>query len=422
MFSFCYNLALLLLTLASLPQILWKWSKYKGSIAQRLSFSLPPFTKKGTTYWIHAVSVGETKAAAALYQEIKRQEPNATILISSTTRTGHLEAKESMPDAAAHFFLPLDFSWGIRRALRHFSPAVLFLTEGDFWYHLTKEAKGQGAKVFLVSGKLSERSAKRFQTLRFFSRPLFSQFDALCIQSPRHEERFLSIGVPAHRLFITGNLKLNTPLSLDPQEKETLSTQLKLSSTPVITIGSTHAKEEEALLCLAEIPHIKILLAPRHPERFTEVAALLERKGIAYGKYSNYAALTGEEKVILIDAMGKLSTCYALSTLAIVGGSFLPGVGGHNIFEPVALGTPVLFGPHMENQLDLQALILSAGAGLQLTTEELFKELPHLIQNRERLSTHCQTLLASTQGIAEKTFSTLKRTEKSTERKSVDSL
>ena len=201
----------------------------------------------------------------------------------------------------------------------------------------------------------------------------------MCVQSPRYKDLFLQIGVAAKKIVVTGNLKLDTPHPVI--DKAAWAERLSICpGDRVITLGSTHDPEEELLLdALASLP-VKILIVPRHPARFEAVADLLRRKGIDHVRYSE-GKLDPSQRVVLVDAMGILNTCYQLSELAIVGGSFTPGVGGHNIFEPASLGIPILFGPYMESQKDLTRLILEAPAGAQVSIEQL---RPLVIQFLER--------------------------------------
>ncbi len=420
MFRVFYDLALVLLALIALPNILWQWmskGKYRESLASRLGIKMPQIERGKRVIWVHAVSMGETRAVIPFFRLLKQRFPDAAIVISSTTETGHAEAKRSMPEAAAHFFLPLDFSWIIRRVMRKVDPQMLILCESDLWYNLVSLAKARGARVFLINGKVSERSAKRFQQFRWFSQRLFSSFDHLCVQSERFLDRFLAIGVDPQRITVTGNLKFDsppkklTPLELD-QWKHKLGIQEK---DRVVVIGSSHAPEEEWLLAALDsvwrqIPDLKVLLVPRHPERFADVAAQIEKRGIKWCKLSSPRPTTGDERVVLIDAMGLLNHCYQVAEIAIVAGSFIPTVGGHNIFEPILLDVPVLFGPHMHSQRDLEEIVLSSNAGKRVTIEQLPAEILSLLNHQPEyaaLKHACHTLAQEVEGSSRRTCQAL---------------
>lgn len=374
MFRALYNLVLLIALILTLPKFLWdaiRHRKYRKSFLEKLGLKIPQFSlpSKGPRLWIHAVSVGEAKAVAPLVKKIQEHLPDIAIVFSATTETGLAEAKRSMPHLNHYFYLPLDFSWAIEELKKRIEPTLLILVESDFWYNLLSLSP----HVILVNGKISEGSAARFRLLPFFARKLFEHIDVFCLQSKRYASRFESLGIPASKIVVTGNLKFDQPfphINIERWKKD-------LAITPadrILTIGSTHDPEEEQLMEALQplmnfFPTLKILLVPRHPERFSAVAAMLERKKIPFARFTDH--IPKHERVILVDEMGVLSSCYQLSELAIVGGSFVSHVGGHNIFEPAALGVPVLFGPHMESQKDLVDIVLQGGAGKQVTLAEV---------------------------------------------------
>jgi 3-deoxy-D-manno-octulosonic-acid transferase len=417
MFSLLYGLSLCVLALVALPKLLWQWfvlGKYRESLRARLGIALPSFSpKKGQeVIWIHAVSMGETRAVIPLFHRIRQAYPEAAIVISTTTETGNAEARRSMPDAHAHFFLPLDFSWAIRRIVERIRPSNLIMCESDFWYHLLTTTKKQGARIALVNGKVSERSCNRFRKVPFFTRRIFANFDILCVQSQRYCDRFISMGVPAEKLLVTGNLKFDAPAKKGgPTELQLLRETLKIAEdTPVLVIGSTHAQEEDWLISAADlvwkkIPKLKVLLVPRHPERFNEVAHLIKERGFTYRRYSEKK--NSAERLILIDAMGLLNQCYQIADAAIVGGSYVSHIGGHNIFEPVMFGVPVFFGPHMHGQPDLKELILTAHAGKEVKIDALPEALIEILENpavHHQYAKACEKLAQSLQGSTLFTF------------------
>ncbi len=408
-FSLFYDLILLLIGLVALPKLLWqcfRLGKYRSSFKARFGLGLPPI--ENVDIWIHTISVGETRAALPLFKELKKNYPQAKIIISNITETGHAEAKRSMKDADAHFFLPLDFSFIIKKAIKKFRPKLLILVESDFWYNLLKSTKKSGAKIALVNGKISERSFKRFMLLPFFRHPLFSLIDCFCLQSETYAERFLKMGIPQEKIHVTGNMKFDIPVKkLTLEEISTWKADLGITPEDrVIVIGSTHDPEEEWLLAaLKEIPKLKIILVPRHPERFSKIRTMSDLA------YSERAHKTGKERVILIDAMGHLNSLYQLADIAIVAGSFVTHIGGHNVFEPANFGIPVLFGPHMFTQTDLTTAVLTCGAGLQVTLETLPSTVKDLLsdpQKRQAMHLAGLKLADSSRGSSHKTFETIK--------------
>lgn len=378
-----YQLLLLLASFFAIPKWLLQ-KKYRGTILMRLGFRLPSPTTKKNTIWIHMVSMGETKIMAPIYRKLRQQYPDYAIYLSNTSSTGQAEAKRSLPHADGYFLLPLDFSWVMNRLVRRLRPSLLILSESDFWMNQIQAVKRGGGKVIVLNGKLSPRSAKWFSHVPRFSKKLFSSIDYFCIQSAEYAALFNSLFPVPHT--ITGNLKLAIPTKkLTPEEKNIWRQKLGLNPNDrVITIGSTHENEEELILANLKTS-AKILLVPRHPERFARVKKFIQD--------------LGNPQIIVVDQMGVLTTCYQLSELAIVGGSFLPGVGGHNIFEPIQANIPVIFGPYMETQKELVELILSAKAGIQTPAEKLpeaLEQIPSLAQNAQKLAGEGEEVFAKT--------------------------
>ncbi|HSX25484.1 MAG TPA: glycosyltransferase N-terminal domain-containing protein, partial [Chlamydiales bacterium] len=244
--------------------------------------------------------------------------------------------------------------------------------------NLLSALKQSGCKNILVSGKLSERSAHRFKTFSRFAKKLFSRFDLLCIQNEEHYQRFLPLVPDPTKLHVTGNLKLD----IEPQKVDIDLWRKKVAARlPIITISCTHDPEEEMLLDALDSPNWLIFLVPRHPERFQEIAQLLNRKKIPFTRWSQ---LNPEGKrVILIDAMGQLPICYSLSRLAIVAGSYIPKIGGHNVLEPCLYGIPAFFGPHMFAQAEFAARVLEAGAGRQVPLQALRQTISNFLNDSQ---------------------------------------
>lgn len=363
--------------------------KYRQSLLSRFGFGYPTFPLQSPSpIWIHAVSVGETKAVVSLARELKHLFPKNPLIISSVTETGYAEAKKNLPFADYHVFLPFDFFWITFKVVKQIHPGLVILCESDFWYNFLYHSKKRGAALALVNGKISERSTKRFCFIPFFSKRLFGLLDILCVQNKLYRTRFLKAGANFENIVVTGNLKLDEEY---PQlsEEEVVQWRQKLGIQPnqiVLTIGSTHAPEEQYFIkILKEIwkyaGELRVILVPRHPERFKEVASLLEKERLLWVNFSDINRCTGKEQVILIDAMGLLRMCYQLSDLTIVAGSFTEKVGGHNILEPCWYGKPVLFGPYMHTQLELVDLIRKYEAGIQVDFDQLQFALERWIQH-----------------------------------------
>ncbi len=383
--------------------------------AARFGAHIPVLPKTDDLIWIHAPSLGETRAALFFIRLLKKKKPEAQIVLSTTTLAGLAEGQKQLPELNAHFLLPLDFSWIMRKCVRRLSPKMLILVEGDLWYQLISAVKDAGGKSVLINGKVSEKSQKRYRLFPLFTRKLFDKMAFLCVQSKRYQERFKAMGVPDEKIAVTGNLKFDASFSeLSLSEKAIWQEKLKITPEDlVVVIGSTHPKEEEELLSAIEplfekLKKLKVLLVPRRSERFDEVFSLLQKLSFPVGRYSR--GLQGNERVILIDAMGVLTQCYQLGAVAIVAGSFSSHVGGHNILEPVLLGIPVLFGPSMHTQMDMKELVLQAGAGASVEAQNLAQVLLSLLQDPQKQLQYKQSALhlkKEIQGSSERTLDIL---------------
>lgn len=380
-----YEAGLFLYLLICLPRLLWdnwKYRKYAGSIRQRLGReAVPSFCKP---IWIHGVSVGEINAASALLPFIQATHPDRALVVTTTTKTGFEAAKRVFKDSHI-FFLPLDFSWAIGIFVKRLKPALVILSEGELWPNLLRFVKRYGGKNVVINGKISKRSFRRYSFFPKVARRLFSLVDLWCVQ--RDSLPYFQHFVAKTSLIPIDNIKSAIPPPVITERQKALLYSCINTNNPVIVIASTHPDEEQLLLDLLSPLPLTIFLAPRHPQRVKAVAALLEKRG----QFFLFSKMEKGDRAstVLVDVMGKLFLCYASASLAIVGGSFVP-IGGHNILEPVQVGTPVLFGPYMEKQQEMQQKILKLGAGFQATkatvldlcTSLLFTDSTKLIKAR----------------------------------------
>jgi 3-deoxy-D-manno-octulosonic-acid transferase len=362
------------------------WERLKGkkhpAFLQRLGFFLPQMK---STIWIHAVSVGEVKAAVPLIALLKEQFLDHQFCITTTTATGFQEASNIPADF--HLYAPLDFSFSAHQFVKKIDPKFLFLIEGDVWPNQIKAVKKNGGKAILVSGKISKRSLKRCLLFPKISQRLYSDLDLICAQTEEYAKCFKLITLQPVQ--VTGNLKFDitpNPISSDARE--------------YLTISCTHEGEEEAILDAIKNIDIPLFIAPRHPERFHEVASLLKQKGISFTLYSQKK----EGKVVLVDAMGQLPYCYAKSKLAIIGGSFIEGIGGHNFLEPGLYGCPMIFGPHSEKQKETVSLILESHSGLQVPLYQLEIAAREILSSRNEYIERFSKMHRKIQGASQATW------------------
>lgn len=362
MIVFLYNVGLLVGLVVTAPWWLWRVAgteKYREGMWERLG-RVPERLRGGPearpAIWIHAVSVGEVLAVSRLVSELRTAFPGHRVLISTTTRTGQALARERF--GAEHvFYCPLDMPWATRAYLRAVRPALLVLAETEFWPNLLSGCFRRGIPVAVVNARVSDRSWPRYRMLRRLWRPMLSRLSAVLAQSAVDAERLTTIGCRAERVSAAGNLKFDVRAA---QEGE--ATRLMRKLTPglrIVVAGSTLEGEEAALLeawprLLAADPNLALVVAPRHPERFAAVGALLEASGIQWVRRSEWQReefqprLLMPGQVVLLDTIGELASVYSLASVAFVGGS-LVAAGGHNPLEPAQFGAPIAMGPNYEN-------------------------------------------------------------------------
>ncbi len=388
----------------------------KRSLKSCYGVGLPPI--KGSCVWFHAVSMGETKAIAPLVQRLKSAYPDTQIIFSSITETGHQEVKRSLPEVDHAIFLPFDIPHVMRHMVRKARPKLLVMSETDLWPAFLGEARRYGAKVAVVNAKISRTTARWHRRLKPLKSRLFGRIDRFCLQCDLYDERLGALKIPQEKRVVTGNLKFDArPSVLSDDARRALRQELSIpNDAPVVVIGSSHDPEEKQLLkALRSVwtlhPNLKVILVPRHPERFDAVASLLEQENISYVRYTKREVGSGMEKVILVDAMGLLNQCYQIGSVAIVAGSFTKKVGGHNILEPLWFGVPTLFGPHMHSQANMSELVLSHNAGMQTSAANVGDQVEQLLSNpdlRRHLGDGAARLLSSLSGSVDRTWCEIK--------------
>jgi 3-deoxy-D-manno-octulosonic-acid transferase len=418
-----YNLLLLLALLISSPVLLYLAIVRGHSLKERLGFQdRERLSSLGThpRVWFHAASVGEIKALAALLPHFKSAFPDHKILISTTTKTGRAQATRLIPHADLFTYLPLDFSWCLKRALRFLNPEALLIVETELWPNLLSLAKKSGIKTFLVNGRISSRSFKSYKRFRFLFTHLLSGVDSLMMQSGIDGERILKMGAPPDRVKIIGNIKfdyLALQQELIDKVKQNALNAL-FSGRRVIVAGSTRRGEEVVVLeafrtLRSRFPDSLLILAPRHLARLKEVESLLNQGGWRFIRRCQLegAGLDSSLEVILLDTMGELLTFYSLAEIAFVGGSLVP-VGGHDPLEPATFAVPVLFGPHMQNAADSRDLLLESGGAREVRdSEELTEALIELLSNedrRKKMGRAAQGVIDDNAGICFKVVEVLK--------------
>jgi 3-deoxy-D-manno-octulosonic-acid transferase len=343
-----YSLALLLALVAGAPYWLFRMAvsgKYREGLSERLGLVPRRLRIAEQIIWVHAVSVGEVLAASRLIEELGAQ-PGYRMMISTTTRTGQQLARERF-GADRVFYFPLDFAFAVRAYLRALRPRMVVLLETEFWPRMLMECRRAGLPVAVVNARISDRSWPRYLRLRFLWRHLLNGFAVVLAQSEVDAERLTALG--ASNVRVGGNLKYDIRVAQPAGVTEVLRAHLP-TGVKVLVCGSTLEGEEE-LVAESALPDVVTILAPRHPERFGAVAAMLAARGIPFVRRSQWMASPAPLAVgmfFLLDSIGELASVYSLASVAFVGGGmFVPG--GHNPLEPAQFGVPVVMGPHYES-------------------------------------------------------------------------
>jgi 3-deoxy-D-manno-octulosonic-acid transferase len=375
-----YSILLFLGLLIKFPSYFFKVKiqrKEGFSLRERLGAGLTQGRPRQPSLWIHAVSVGEVLSLQNLTRRLKAQHPDWQVHFSSLTASGLKVAAEKLQGVDHLFFIPLDFAGVVRKFFKALNPRLLVLAESEFWPNLLRVARQSGCSVLLINGRISERSFRRMKRLMPVVRRILNNLDFSLVQTKQDRDRLEALGIPSARIKVSGNLKSEASLwPLSAAEVAALKGSLGIAEgKKVVVAGSTRRGEEELLLeaflrARRTRFDIRLIIAPRHAERFAEVDKLSQNLGLVTKRRTALKPGEGWE-VLILDTIGELAQFYALSDAAFVGGSLIPW-GGQNLLEPAFYGKPVFFGPHMKNFAALaEAFVSSGGARIVSKPEEL---------------------------------------------------
>jgi 3-deoxy-D-manno-octulosonic-acid transferase len=416
-----YSALLAAVLLVSLPYWLLqglRHGKYRAGLGERLGRVPQRLLAEPArpAIWVHAVSVGEVLAVSALVAELTRQFPKHRVLVSTTTDTGQKLARSRF-GAENVFYFPLDFAFAIRPYLRLLRPELIVIAETEFWPNFLRLAHASSARIAVVNARISDRSWPGYVRFRRLLRRVLREIDLFLTQTGEDARRLEQIGAPSERIQVTGNLKFDVPAPAAPPIVASLrATFQQANASPVIVCGSTVDGEEPLLLrafenVLASHPRATMILAPRHPERFDEVAELLQKLGIRFWRRSLWSGDPIVGGVLLIDTIGELAALYGLADVAFVGGSLVPR-GGHNIIEPALQGVPIVVGNHTENFRDIVGLFQSRDAVRVVGPAELPLVLMELIADpieRAELGRRAAETLRAQMGATQRTVQALEK-------------
>jgi 3-deoxy-D-manno-octulosonic-acid transferase len=394
--------------------------KYRAGLRQRFGAVPPALAGRSErpTIWVHAVSIGEVVASSVVVTALQEKFPSHRVLVSTTTSTGQKLAVQRF-GAENVFYFPLDFAFAIRPYLDALRPQLVVVAETEFWPNFLRLAKRSGARIAVINCRISDRSLPGYKRFRFWLPSLvektFETIDCFLAQSEEDRRRLIEIGAPEVKVTVAGNLKFDVTAPPSPAIVASLRTGFAHSrARPVLVCGSTLEDEEGSLLSafrniLANHPKAVMLLAPRHPERFDEVAELVEKLGFRMWRRSLWSGEPLAGGVFLVDSIGELAALYSLATVAFVGGSLVPR-GGHNILEPALYGVPIVTGNHYENFRDVVNFFVSRNAVRIVGLAEMPLVFMELIDNGDQRTTLGRNALAaleSQRGATARTVSAL---------------
>jgi len=418
-----YSAVLAFLLLVTLPYWLLQMlrhGKYRAGLKQRLGVVPSALKRRGgkPTIWVHAVSVGEVVAASAVIERLQQVFPAHRVLISATTSTGHnLAVKRFGVDRV--FYFPLDFGFAVRPYLDALHPELCVIAETELWPNFFRLAKRCGARVTVINCRISDRSFPGYRRLRFWLPRVLASVNLFLTQTEEDRQRLIHLGAEEVRTKVAGNLKFDVAPPTTPAIVTSLRAAFgdpsaEHAAWPILVCGSTLEDEEAPLLAafhniLATHPKAVMILAPRHPERFDLVAALVETLGFRMVRRSLWSGEPLAGSVFLLDSIGELAAIYSLATVAFVGGSLVPR-GGHNILEPALYGVAIVTGNHYENFREIINFFRGRNAVRVVGLAELPLVFIELIENkaeRETLGRNALAALESQRGATERTIEAL---------------
>ena len=427
---FIYSVLLGLGFLVLLPKFLldaFRYGKYISGLGERLGV-LEKLNNQGRpVVWLHCVSVGEVQATRPLLQAIRRDFPEYLIAVSTVTVTGQQLAREVFKNEAQKiFYFPIDWRWTVRRALNALNPSVVLIVETELWPGFLRECRKQRVPVAIVNGRLSEQSFRRYRLIRSFVSKTVNCLDLAVMQTEADAQRIRALGLQPDRVLVSGNMKFDAgTLNETSLLTEELATRFHFRDGPIILGASTHDPEERIILeafqqlrAAARSQQVRLIIAPRHPERFAAVASLLKGSELSWARRSDQPVASDSlSDVLLLDTIGELRSVFSLASVVFVGGSIAP-VGGHNVLEPAAAGACIVTGAHTQNFDEIVRTFTARGAIIQLnpvrdaeaarTLAEVFENLLREPRRRHELAARAKAVVAENRGATARTMQILK--------------
>lgn len=414
------DLVYLLALFALSPWLAWRAARtgrYRAGLAAKLLGRVTVRNPDARPVaWFHAVSVGEVNLLGTLVPAFRRAHPQWHVVVSATTDTGLAEARKRFADADVIAW-PFDFTWAVRAALRAVNPALVVLTESELWPNFLAAARQSGVPVVVANARMSPRSYRRLRRFAGVARLLYRNVSAFAVQEAEYAERLVGLGVPREKVIVTGSIKYDG--ALKPRDTPaTAKLRAALGPAPLVWLaGSTHAPEEALVLrafarLRERFPHLRLILVPRHPDRFEEVARLVEASGLPFVRRSRVSEPLPEmPAVVLLDTVGELGTAWGLADVGFTGGSLDGTRGGQSMIEPAGYGVPCVFGPHVWNFNDAAKRLVEVGGAVMVPdADALETELARLISDADlcaRMGTAARELVQRQQGATARTLAVL---------------
>lgn len=415
---FIYSSILILLGLILSPIIAISFiikPKLRAGFWKKIGFYRDLSSKK-TTIWFHAVSVGEVNAVESLIKKIKQGFPDHNLVLTTVTRTGQEIAQNKLAKVVDRItYFPYDFNFSVKSAINAIKPQLVVIAETEIWPNFAQELNKADVPIIIVNGRISPSSYKGYKNFSWFFKNILKNYSLILMQTEEDKNRIIDIGANPDRVEVMGNLKFDIANILNKNEINELKESLKLGNNKLLIAGSTHQGEDEIILdafkqLKSKFNDLKLLIAPRHPERNNQVQKLITETGFNYGLRSQKDNFENND-IILLNVMGELGKLYSVSHIAFIGGSF-SGTGGHNPLESAIYGVPVLSGPTVFNFKDIyQYITTSNAAQIVNNQQELYSAIQELLLNQNKhnkMSSACINIFETNKGALDFTIDKLK--------------
>lgn len=414
-----YDLIFFIFALAYLPAYLFRGKFHKGFFARLGFVSRIPHPER--PIWIHAVSVGEVVAVRSLIDGLRNAYPQKKFVISTVTPTGNRIARDIARGSDFVTYLPLDLSFIVKRVIGRINPSLFIIAETEIWPNLISSLSKKDIPVVIVNGRISDASFRGYSLIKFLLRPLLNKISLFCVQGIRDAERFRSLGAAENKIKVTGNMKFDNTGLPHIRGAEDLRSKLGLrEGDRLLVAGSTHFDEEGAILdiykdLLSDFSDLKLLIAPRHPQRSKDIAGAVSGFGfraVFISGLTQSCPTCIPSPVFILDIIGQLIYFYDIAQIVFVGGSLVKK-GGHNILEPASLGKPILFGPHMFNFRDIAELFIKNKAAIMVDDKEQLRiKIKEVLKDdsyASRLSRNARDLIRKNSGSAARNLEFIKK-------------